>query len=165
MLPLAWRWRAIDGLVFVVGVAAAAWAPVEFMQPWRDGAAIPNPMGAVVKGLDRLGTLFPATWVLTIACVLIGVGLVNARKMIAVAAGDRHLLPLLLGVGTFTVAILFVRPAWERYWVPFIPMGIALSEYVLARTGSPWAVRYAVRGYLIVVGLAYFVYQRAVNWS
>jgi hypothetical protein len=67
---------------------------------------------------------------------------------------------LLLASLVLAAELLFVQPAWDRYWMAYWLMGIALAERVHAAHATPRALRYLARVQLLAIGIGYYVYQR-----
>jgi hypothetical protein len=163
VLALGMRWTWKNGLVFLLACVAALFAPADFVQSWRKGEAIVNPMGPIVRALLVLGKFVPAIVIFLLVIGLIGLGAVVLMRMLQAARSAEYSSILVLAMSVLTLQLLFVHPAWERYWMAFVLMAVVLAERTVAVSGSGRAVRYVMRGQLLFMGVGYYVYQRLTS--
>src|SRR5262249_35559793 len=114
ILALSMRWTRRAVLIFLLACGAALVVPAGFVQSWRKGEGIVNPMGPIVRSLVTLGHFVPSNAIFVLVIVLIGLGAVVLDRMVSAARSEEYTSFLVLAMAVLVLQLLFVHPAWER---------------------------------------------------
>lgn len=150
------RWRL---LVFGLAVAAGLVAPFDFLAGWDRGTFDELPQGPMMRFLEVYAAQQSAVSPRLLLAGWIGLGSLTLWRFLSIARQDAVARRVLVVLAALVLVLTVIPETWERYWYATVPLVVLLAERVLAAAGTPRWSRVVTRGYLLLLGVLYFVRQ------